>query len=142
MLVHNSCGSWKKTETPRSSSEFEGDFYALMLHSWNHFEKLVDLSVWEQTLEKIAQSFESKYCKVTDTISGLELALEKQTIYLNMTDAYGNIEPLDARAMARNVCKDEDGDLSLDRRAGRYFCRGYLIIAEPGAGKTWMMQVG
>ena len=120
------------------------------LHKWNHFERLwdtssgqlLDIDLWEQTLQAFVQQVadpevDASFHWIEDSISGVRLELEKQTIYLESANATG--KRMDAPQLANLICSGANG-AQFDRGFAGETNKGFLMIAEAGSGKSWMIQ--
>ena len=135
-----------KSPAPGKPAELSGaTLLAAELHTWNHFERLfdtssaqlLDIGLWEKTLQDIVKKVATSFLFVEDTVSGVRLKLEKQTIYLESANRAN--KRMDAHDLAKLICSGVGGKC-FDREFAGQENKGLLTIADAGSGKSWMIQ--
>jgi hypothetical protein len=111
----------------------------------NYFERLwdtssmqlLDFAMWEQNLQDFVKQVVISFLLIEDSISGVCLELEKQTIYLESANLAN--EKMNAHQLAKRICSGMHGG-NFDRELAGQINKGVLTIADAGSGKSWMTQ--
>jgi hypothetical protein len=77
-----------------------------------------------------------------DAITGNVLHLKEQTILIHTREEGGKGTKMNARELAHRLrhCRLNDTDAKFDSELGMWYDVGFLVVARPGSGKTWLMQ--
>ena len=136
-------GKKSQGKKPKSAvSQEEAQPIVVDLNECNHSEQRFDTAAQYEEARKIfCQELRDENEFVEDAITGQKLRIEDQFVLMQVVEASGEKAPDRWKKMAsvRDMVKLMV-EPSPDRVYGTHLAQPCLVVAGPGAGKTWMLK--